>query len=97
MVATPLAPAMFTGVRLSNTSFFTGYSMIVYVPSGFWTVLVTVVCCPSARAASASVRTTAPQTFFFISCTSLVSNQSRLIVEHGGSSLDFRNMHAVYD
>src|ERR1044072_3169875 len=90
MVATPFAPVTLIGVRLTITSFLAGYSMIVYVPSGFCTVLVTVVVCARAIAAIARVRIAAPRTLntcLLISCTSLVSNQSRLIVERGGTNV----------
>src|ERR1043165_958732 len=90
MVATPFAPVTLIGVRFTCTSFLAGYSMMVYVPSGFCTVLVTVVVCARAIEASARVRIAAPRTLntcLLISCTSLVSNQSRLIVERGGTNV----------
>src|SRR5438034_6831770 len=47
MVAVPVAPVIPTGFKVTRVSLPTGYSTIVYVPSGFWTVcvLVTVVVC----------------------------------------------------
>src|SRR6185369_1122593 len=66
MVAVPVAPVRPTGLSVTVVSLPTGYSTMVYVPSGFWTacVFVTVVVCtwPLLTTANASKSSAAPHT-----------------------------------
>src|SRR6267142_478767 len=68
-VIVPVAPGSEIGFNVTATSLPTGYSMMVYVPSGFCTAFATVVVCPKAIPAANRPNITAAKAimnFFFI-------------------------------